>query len=111
MPALRPGTPATIEDINHHVAANYSSSHASRILGLRFEVARRPIKVRMKGNIAVSDAQAYVGSGLGGHWHYPGWAIHGAASLAVGLLVEILPRWKPLPMLTLPSIRKFANCH
>jgi len=52
----RHGTPATIEDLNHHIAANYFSGHASRIMGLTFEVDGRPVQVQMKGNLAVNDA-------------------------------------------------------
>ncbi|WP_408441568.1 LysR family transcriptional regulator [Paraburkholderia caffeinilytica] len=93
----RYGTPATIEELNDHVATNYFSSRTGRIMSLTFEVNGQPTEVRMKGNIAVNDAEAYLESGLDGIGIIQAARFMALPHLKSGRLVEILPQWKPPP--------------
>lgn len=94
----RHGTPTTIEELDHHIAANYFLGRTGRIMGLTFEVDGRPVEVRMKGNLAVNDAQAYVESALDGIGIIQAGRFMALPHLVSGRLVEILPRWKPVPV-------------
>jgi LysR family transcriptional regulator for bpeEF and oprC len=91
------GMPEIIGDLGQHVAVNYFSGHAGRIANLTFHVDNEAVSVRMKGGIAVNDADAYVESALEGIGliQAPRFMTH--PHLSSGRLVEILPAHRPLP--------------
>lgn len=94
----RHGTPATIADLDHHVATNYFSGRTGRVMGLTFEAGGRSLEVRMKGNIAVNDAEAHMESGLDGIGIIQAGRFMALPHLQAGRLIEILPNWKPPPV-------------
>jgi LysR family transcriptional regulator for bpeEF and oprC len=94
----RYGVPATPEDLERHVAANYFWGRTGRIMELTFEVDGHPVEVRMKGWIAVNDAVAYVDSGVEGIGIIQAARFMVLPHMKSGKLVEILSQWKPLPM-------------
>lgn len=92
------GVPETIGDLGYHVAVNYFSGRAGRIMDLNFYVDNEPVSVRMKGSIAVNDADAYVQSALGGVGLIQAPRFMAHPHLESGRLVEILPAHLPLPL-------------
>jgi LysR family transcriptional regulator for bpeEF and oprC len=94
----RCGVPESVEDLERHVAVNYFWGRTGRIMDWTFEVDGRPVKVKMKGQIAVNDADAYVEGGLEGVGIIQAARFMALPHLESGRLVEILSQWKPLPM-------------
>ncbi len=94
----RHGTPQTIEDLQNHVAVNYFWARTGRIMELTFEVDGQPVEVRMRGEVAVNDADAYVVSALEGIGLIQSARFMALPHLESGRLVEVLAQWKPLPM-------------
>lgn len=94
----RHGVPKTIDELKDHVAVNYFWARTGRIMDLTFEVDGAPVEVRMRGNIAVNDADAYVVSGLEGVGLIQAARFMALPHLESGKLVEVLSQWKPLPM-------------
>jgi LysR family transcriptional regulator for bpeEF and oprC len=94
----RHGTPKTIEDLEQHVAVNYFRSSTGRLMDKTFVVDGEPVEVKMRGSIAVNDAEAYVATGLKGVGLIQAPRFMALPYLQSGELVEVLSQWKPLPL-------------
>jgi LysR family transcriptional regulator for bpeEF and oprC len=92
------GTPETIEDLQGHVAVNYFLGRTGRVVDLTFGVDDQTVEVKMRGNIAVNDAEAYVASGLKGVGLLQAPRFMALPHLRSGELVEVLSQWKPSPL-------------
>ncbi|WP_336598109.1 LysR substrate-binding domain-containing protein [Paraburkholderia bengalensis] len=89
------GTPRTVADLAEHSAVHYFSSRAGRTLDLNFAGAGAVSEIKMKGNLAFNDMEAYVLAGAGGAGiiQAPCHIVH--AYLEKGALVEILQDIRP----------------
>ena len=94
----RNGTPKTIEDLQNHTAVNYFSSRTGRVMDMDFVIDDETIEVKMRGMIAVNDAEAYLSCGLKGVGIIQVPRFMALPHLRAGELVEVLPQWNPLPM-------------
>ncbi|WP_087665933.1 LysR family transcriptional regulator [Caballeronia humi] len=94
----RNGAPQTIEDLEQHTAVNYFSSRTGRVIDMDFVVDDKTIEVKMRGAIAVNDAEAYLSCGVKGAGLIQPPRFMALPYLQSGELVEVLPQWKPLPM-------------
>ncbi|AUT64916.1 LysR family transcriptional regulator [Paraburkholderia terrae] len=92
------GTPASFIDLETHYAVHYCSSASGRAAALNFLVDQVPREVKMKRAMMLSDIEAYVICGVlgAGIIQAPRFLLQ--RHLEEGSLVEILPRWKPLPI-------------
>jgi LysR family transcriptional regulator for bpeEF and oprC len=94
----RHGTPASLDDLERHVTVVHLSGRTGRALDLDFVVDGQVVPVKMKGRIAVDDADAYVSCGLQGLGLIQAARYQVTAHLASGALVEVLPQWHPAAM-------------
>ena len=92
------GTPQSIDDLQDHVAVNYFLSRTGRVMDWNFVVDQQTVEVKMRGKIAVNDAEAYVASGLKGVGMLQAPRFMALPHLRSGELVEVLSDWKPQPM-------------
>jgi LysR family transcriptional regulator for bpeEF and oprC len=94
------GTPGSLDELANHTAVNYYWARIGRIMPLTFEVDGKVVEVKMRGSIAVNDAEAYLGSALNGLGIVQGARFMALPYLESGRLVEILSQWKapPLPI-------------
>lgn len=92
------GSPRSIEDLDRHSTVVHLSGRTGRALDLDFVVDGRVVTARMKGPVAVDDADAYVTCGLQGLGLIQAARYQLAAHLASGALVEVLPQWRPAAM-------------
>ncbi|MEX3813227.1 LysR family transcriptional regulator for bpeEF and oprC [Paraburkholderia atlantica] len=94
----RHGTPADLDELRAHVAVNCVSPHSGRECDFDFEVDGEARKVKLNGFVQVSDEQAYLTCGLQGLGMIQPARIAAQPYLDSGLLHEVLPQWKPVPM-------------
>ncbi|NUX55773.1 LysR family transcriptional regulator [Paraburkholderia youngii] len=94
----RHGTPADLDELRAHVAVNCVSPHSGRECDFDFEVNGEARKVKLNGFVQVSDEQAYLTCGLQGLGMIQPARIAAQPYLDSGLLHEVLPQWKPVPM-------------
>jgi LysR family transcriptional regulator for bpeEF and oprC len=94
----RHGEPKTIEDLQRHVAVNYFWGSAGRLMDMTFVVEGETVAVKMRGSIAVNDAEAYIATGLKGVGMIQAARFMALPHLQSGELVEVLSQWKPLPL-------------
>ncbi|KXU88735.1 LysR family transcriptional regulator [Paraburkholderia monticola] len=94
----RYGTPADLDQLRAHVAVNCVSPHSGRECDFDFEVDGEARKVKLNGFVQVSDEQAYLTCGLQGLGMIQPARIAAQPFLDSGLLCEVLPQWKPVPM-------------
>jgi LysR family transcriptional regulator, regulator for bpeEF and oprC len=94
----RHGIPETIEDLKEHTAVNYFWSRTGRVMDMSFVVDDETVEVKMRGKIAVNDAEAYVASAVNGVGVAQAARFMALPYLESGQLVELLSQWKPLPM-------------
>jgi LysR family transcriptional regulator for bpeEF and oprC len=94
----RHGAPTSLDDLERHVTVMHLSGRTGRALDLDFVVNGQVVPVKMKGRIAVDDADAYVTCGLQGLGLIQAARYQVAAHLASGALVEVLPQWHPAAM-------------
>jgi LysR family transcriptional regulator, regulator for bpeEF and oprC len=94
----RHGIPETIDDLQEHTAVNYFWSRTGRIMDMNFVVDGETVEVKMRGKIAVNDAEAYVASAVKGVGIAQAARFMALPYLESGELVELLSQWKPLPM-------------
>ncbi|MCX4145003.1 MULTISPECIES: LysR family transcriptional regulator [Paraburkholderia] len=92
------GTPQTLKDLDDHVAVNYFLGRTGRMMDMTFVVDSQTVGVKMRGNIAVNDAEAYVTCGLNGVGLLQAPRFMALPHLRSGELVEVLSQWKPSPM-------------
>ncbi|ADG17753.1 LysR family transcriptional regulator [Paraburkholderia atlantica] len=94
----RHGSPADLDELRAHVAVNCVSPHSGRECDFDFEVDGEARKVKLNGFVQVSDEQAYLTCGLQGLGMIQPARIAAQPYLDSGLLHEVLPQWKPVPM-------------
>ncbi|MEM5298382.1 LysR family transcriptional regulator [Burkholderia sp. JPY481] len=94
----RHGTPVDLDELRAHVAVNCVSPHSGRECDFDFEVDGEARKVKLNGFVQVSDEQAYLTCGLQGLGMIQPARIAAQPYLDSGLLHEVLPQWKPVPM-------------
>ncbi|MEX3789787.1 LysR family transcriptional regulator [Paraburkholderia sp. BR14374] len=94
----RHGTPADLDELRAHVAVNCVSPHSGRECDFDFEVDGEARKIKLNGFVQVSDEQAYLTCGLQGLGMIQPARIAAQPYLDSGLLHEVLPQWKPVPM-------------
>jgi DNA-binding transcriptional LysR family regulator len=94
----RYGSPADLDELRAHVAVNCVSPHSGRECDFDFEVDGEARKVKLNGFVQVSDEQAYLTCGLQGLGMIQPARIAAQPFLDSGLLREVLPQWKPVPM-------------
>ncbi|WP_326489849.1 LysR family transcriptional regulator [Paraburkholderia sp. HP33-1] len=94
----RYGSPADLDELRAHVAVNCVSPHSGRECDFDFEVDGAARKVKLNGFVQVSDEQAYLTCGLQGLGMIQPARIAAQPYLDSGLLREVLPQWKPVPM-------------
>ncbi|MCC8404422.1 LysR family transcriptional regulator [Paraburkholderia sp. MMS20-SJTN17] len=94
----RYGSPADLDELRAHVAVNCVSPHSGRECDFDFEVDGIARKVKLNGFVQVSDEQAYLTCGLQGLGMIQPARIAAQPYLDSGLLREVLPQWKPVPM-------------
>lgn len=90
----RYGEPRSPEELERHVAVQYVSNRTGRALDMNFDVRGESIDVKMKGTLAVNDADAYVICGVNGAGIVQAPLFMLASYLASGELKEILTPWK-----------------
>ena len=89
------GEPASIEDLDRHVAVNYFGSRTGRNFELCFQRDGKVEEVAMKGVVAVNDADAYVTCGLEGLGLMQPARFMVLPHLRSGALREVLRDWRP----------------
>ncbi|WP_448205862.1 LysR substrate-binding domain-containing protein [Azospirillum sp. sgz302134] len=89
------GEPASIEDLDRHVAVNYFGSRSGRSVEMCFQRDGDVEEVAMKGVISVNDADAYVTCGLEGLGILQPGRFMVLPHLRSGALREILRDWRP----------------
>ncbi|MGF6757389.1 LysR family transcriptional regulator [Paraburkholderia sp. GAS42] len=91
----RHGVPRSLADLDGHSAVHYFSGRTGRTLDLNFVDEKEATEVKMRGNLAFNDAEAYVMAGVDGAGivQPPRYMAH--AHLLSGALVEILPGLRP----------------
>ncbi|NHV31122.1 LysR family transcriptional regulator [Burkholderia sp. D-99] len=94
----RSGTPRTLEALDDHRTVNYYWGRTGRIMPLTFDVDGKVVEVKMRGAIAVNDAEAYLSGALKGLGIVQGARFLALPHLESGALVELLPQWKPPPL-------------
>ncbi|MBN3806209.1 LysR family transcriptional regulator [Paraburkholderia sp. Ac-20336] len=94
----RHGTPVDLDDLHAHVAVNCVSPHNGRECDFDFEVDGEALTVKLDGFVRVTDEQAYLTCGLQGLGLIQPARVAAQPYLDAGLLREVLPQWKPVPM-------------
>src|SRR5471030_2475010 len=79
----RHGVPASLQELDGHVAAKYISARTSRPMELRFLVDGKEVEVKLPATFTVNDAEAHLAMGLKG-LPVPDRAHAGAALFAIG---------------------------
>lgn len=97
------GVPASLEDLQRHVAIHYFSSRTGKTLDMSFVNDKRVITFKMTGCIAVNDAEAYVTCGLKGMGIVQAPRFMLLPHIKSGNLVELFPLSKP-PALPISAV-------
>ncbi|MDQ2080747.1 LysR family transcriptional regulator [Xanthobacteraceae bacterium Astr-EGSB] len=115
----RYGEPRDMDDLRRHKAVNYISWRTGRVFPWEFVVGSTNVDVRMRGPIAVNDADAYVACGLQGLGLIMPPLFMARGHLDSGALVAVLPHHtlRSLPIsivypenrLLSPKVRVFAD--
>lgn len=103
------GVPQSIDDLQQHLAVQYFSQRTGRNLDWDFIVDDQPVMVKMRGNVSVNDAEAYVACALQGFGLIQPARFTVLPYLESGALVEVLPQLStsPLPI----SVAYMQNRH
>jgi LysR family transcriptional regulator for bpeEF and oprC len=91
------GDPQTIGALQEHTAVKYFIGQSERALDFDFVAGTRAVQVKMRGMVAVNDAEAYLSCGLKGLGIIQVPLFMARTHLETGKLVEVLPDFKPLP--------------
>ncbi|WP_028535694.1 LysR family transcriptional regulator [Paludibacterium yongneupense] len=94
----RYGVPASIDDLENHMAVHYFSSRTGRTIDWDFVIDGESRPVKMRGAISVNDGEAYVACGLQGFGLIQPARFMVLPHLESGALLEILPQLSPAPM-------------
>ncbi|MGU7770389.1 LysR substrate-binding domain-containing protein [Burkholderia sp. MR1-5-21] len=92
------GAPLTLDELANHRTVNYYFGRTGRIMPLTFEIDGKMVDVKMRGSIAVNDAEAYLRGALNGLGIVQGARFMALPYLESGELVEVLSQWKPPPL-------------
>jgi LysR family transcriptional regulator, regulator for bpeEF and oprC len=105
------GQPSSIDDLQHHEAAHYFSSRSGRILDMTFVDGKELKAVKLRGSIAVNDAEAYVNCGIDGVGLIQPPRFMVRSHLDSGALVEVLSHWKTrsLPIAAVYSQNQYLS--
>lgn len=92
------GTPATLDDLQQHLAVDYLSSATGRAVPLEFRVGREVVERLLPARVSVTGVDLYTGAALSGLGivQVPRYRI--IQELAAGSLRELLPDCPPPPM-------------
>jgi DNA-binding transcriptional LysR family regulator len=93
----RYGVPATLADLEGHVAVAFMSSATGAALPLEFTVEAVPRNLVLPATVTVAAAESYVAAARLGLGLIQVPYYHVAAELAAATLVEILPQHRPSP--------------
>lgn len=94
----REGVPHTIDDLAAHTAVQYFWTRTGRTMDLSFNVDGEVLLVKMNGNVAVNDADAYLAGALKGTGIIQPMRMLAEPYLESGELIEVLPQWRPASM-------------
>jgi LysR family transcriptional regulator for bpeEF and oprC len=84
------GEPEDLEELSLHTAVHFFSSATGRVRHMNFTVDGRPFDVKVRGTIAVSDAESYVACGLKGFGLIQPFHFMVKSALETGAMVRIL---------------------
>lgn len=91
------GAPQTLDALQDHTAVNYFTSQSGSVLDLDFVVGSRAVQAKMRGRLAVNDAEAYLSCGVKGLGIIQVPLFMAQPYLDAGELIEVLPEYKPFP--------------
>lgn len=94
----RHGEPTSIDDLQEHLAVHYFFTRTGRVAEMNFVVGGKTVEAKVRGTLAVNDAEAYVTCGVKGVGIIQSPRFMLVPHLQKGELVEVLPQWKPRPM-------------
>jgi DNA-binding transcriptional LysR family regulator len=94
----RRGTPRTLEDLSHHDLIHYVPVLGSRSEGFEYPVEGGFRQLPMSGGIVVNSSDAYHAACLAGLGLIQAPVIGLREELASGVMVEVLPQFRPEPM-------------
>jgi LysR family transcriptional regulator for bpeEF and oprC len=92
------GMPQSLDELATHVAVNCVSPHTGRTVDFAFEVDGSEASVKLDGFVKVNDELAYLTCGLQGLGLIQPARIAAQPWLEAGMLREVLPHCKPLPV-------------
>ncbi|WP_029044302.1 MULTISPECIES: LysR family transcriptional regulator [Cupriavidus] len=93
----RHGTPASLDDLDRHVAVNFLVQHGRRTLEWQFDAGDRIVTRQVPSDIVVDDSEAFHACGLAGLGLLQGLRPALQPYIDAGQLVEVLPHCKPVP--------------
>jgi LysR family transcriptional regulator for bpeEF and oprC len=94
------GEPRSLEELENHSAVQYVSSRTGRTVDFNFAKDKDVVEIKMRGSLAVNDADAYVMCGVNGAGIIQAPLFMIATHLANGELKKILTPWnvRSLPL-------------
>lgn len=87
-----------LADLDRHIAVNYLPSRNNRLVAMDFVVDGKPVEVSIRSKLAVNDGDTYLQCGLRGLGIIQVPHFLAFAHLQSGALVEVLARWRPMPL-------------
>ncbi|GBG03454.1 LysR family transcriptional regulator [Azospira sp. I13] len=115
----RYGTPRSLGDLEHHQAVHYFSNRTGRIIDWDYVIDGSVTHFKVKGSVAVNDAEAYMALALQGFGLVQAARFMALPHLERQELIEVLPQWRPakLPLSVLypqnrhlsPKVRAFSD--
>lgn len=104
----RYGTPATPQDLPHHLAVGYASAFSGRVEEWEWQEGGELRTCTMAGHVTVNNAEALIACCLAGLGMIQVPAYDVQQQLRAGELVEVLPEWRaePMPMTLLYQHRR-----
>lgn len=94
----RYGVPESLDDLKQHVAANFFWGRNGRLMDFSFTLQGRSVDIRMRGNLALNDTEAWLQCCLKGVGIIQAPRFMAAPYLLSGELVELLREFTPPPM-------------
>lgn len=96
----RHGIPQTVAELEQHVAVNYASARTGRLMPFEYLRDGEPLRIAMKGKVAVNDGSAYIEGAVLGLGIIQPSRYYVAELIRQGKLVEILKEetTSPVPL-------------
>jgi LysR family transcriptional regulator for bpeEF and oprC len=94
----RHGMPEALEDLKQHIAVNFFWGRNGRLMDFSFLVDGRSVDIRMRGNLALNDTEAWLQSCLQGVGIIQAPQFMAAPYLQSAELVHVLRVYTPPPM-------------